>query len=276
MATKTATEKVKRRGRPVFEFEDGREEEIFHSIRRAVSLKRNAPDPIWSVIKDEIAHFIRSEELKPDSRLPSEQALCELFNVSRPVIRTAIRALSDEGLVRRLPRKGMFVSPNRGSTDFLSTNLSVFGDMVAKGHSVDTKTLSFARRAASDDEIRMLDLEPGGSVISIARVYIVDGRPITFTQLSLPGERLPDMEKLDIENRSIHETIRLHFGFEVKRADRWFAAGPATEQVAAHMGVSLGMPMIIIDSLAYDQNDRPIELYHSYYDSNVARIHLKV
>lgn len=269
-------EKRSRRGRPGFEFEDEESSEIFRRIGRIVKEQRSDSAPLWSIIKEEFSTIIRNGDLKPGSRLPSEQTLCNLFAVSRPVIRSTIRALSDDGLVLRLPRKGMFVAPSRANSDFLSSNLSVFGDMTAKGHKVDAITLEFERRAPNQREREVFGIDTGGSVIHICRIYLIDDRPLTFTWISLPGHRLPGMEKLDIDHRSIYETMRQHYGVEVCRAERWFAAAPATEEVAMRMGLSLGVPMIVIDSISYDQNDQPIEMYHSYYNSNVARVHLKV
>ena len=276
MTVATNRRKRTQRGRPGFEFDDRQSERVFHRIGQVVRARRGEGTPLWSLVKDELVGAIRTGKLKPESRLPSEQALCDLFDVSRPVVRSAIRALSDDGLVLRLPRKGMYVAPVRAIADFPSSNLSVFGDMTAKGHKVDTLTLEFGRRNPNEREREVFGIGKTGSVIHIRRIYLIDDRPLTFTRISLPGHRVPDMEKLDIDHRSLYETMRLHYGIEVCHAERWFTAGPATEEVSADMGISLGVPMIIIDSIAYDQYGRPIEMYHSYYDSNVARIHTAV
>lgn len=57
---------------------------------------------------------IHSGRFPAGSRLPSERALVELFAVSRPVVREALRGLAGSGLVRVLPGKGSYVRDAEG------------------------------------------------------------------------------------------------------------------------------------------------------------------
>jgi GntR family transcriptional repressor for pyruvate dehydrogenase complex len=52
---------------------------------------------------------ILSGEWPVGTRLPSERQLAEHYGVSRPVVREALRALSEHGLVEILPGRGSFV-----------------------------------------------------------------------------------------------------------------------------------------------------------------------
>jgi GntR family transcriptional repressor for pyruvate dehydrogenase complex len=45
----------------------------------------------------------------PGQRLPSERELAELHNVSRPVVREALRSLHERGLIDVLPNRGSYV-----------------------------------------------------------------------------------------------------------------------------------------------------------------------
>ncbi|MCE7029679.1 FadR/GntR family transcriptional regulator [Jiella avicenniae] len=55
-------------------------------------------------VYEALARLISAGELTSGSRLPAEGELCQLFAVSRPVVRTALARLRDEGLIE--PRKG--------------------------------------------------------------------------------------------------------------------------------------------------------------------------
>lgn len=264
------------RGRPSYDLEDQEAAENFRALCAGFVLDRAAPAPLWVQLKNQIGAAIREGNLPPESRLPSEQALCSLLDVSRPVVRAAIRALSDEGSVVKLPRKGMFVSPERRQTDFLNANISVFGDMAAKGISVSTDTLEFFRAPANARERQVFNLPEAGTVIRLRRMYRMEGHPITLSWISLPGHRVPDMEKLDMTNRSLYETLRTVFGIEVRRAERWFTAEMPSPEAVKLMKVDAHQPIIVIESIAYDQAGEPVEFYTAYYDSNHARIHISV
>ena len=108
----------------------------------------------------------------------------------------------------------------------------------------------------------------------VVRVYRVDGAALTHTEISLPAHRLPGMEKLDIENRSIFDTINRHYGLKPQRADRWIKAAVAVPPVAERMGVEPGTPLLRIESVAFDFNGNALEYYDAYYNPDVSPLHI--
>jgi GntR family transcriptional regulator len=267
--------KTKLRGRPRYDDEDSSATISFRRIA-AGNLDRGEMAPLWVQLKNRIQTAIENKVIEAQSRIPSEQALCEIFDVSRPVIRAALSALAAEGFVIKIPRKGMFVAGQRREVDFMTSNLGVFGDLTAKGHTVTAKTFEFYRDRPNETEKRVFGIPDEGSVIRITRVYSSDGNPITLTHISLPGHKVPGMEKLDIENRSVFQTIKEQYGLTVKRAERWFTTQMPTEEAMARMGVPSNMPLIAIESIAYDHDGAALEYYNAFYNSAVARIHLKI
>jgi GntR family transcriptional repressor for pyruvate dehydrogenase complex len=61
-----------------------------------------------------IKELIRSEKLKAGDKLPNEMQLAELFGVSRPTVREAVKGLMSENLVEIVRGKGTFVAQNPG------------------------------------------------------------------------------------------------------------------------------------------------------------------
>jgi len=57
-----------------------------------------------------IADLIRSQELRPGARLPSERELAGRLGVSRPTLREALRSLQSEGRVEIRHGSGVFVA----------------------------------------------------------------------------------------------------------------------------------------------------------------------
>ncbi len=55
--------------------------------------------------------MVKAGNLKPGDRLPGERELAELFNVSRPTIREAVKALGLLGVLKSRHGGGIFVSP---------------------------------------------------------------------------------------------------------------------------------------------------------------------
>src|ERR1700692_4436813 len=71
----------------------------FRSVARALSLSDK--------VAEQLTEAILSRQLAPGERLPSERELGEKFNVSRTVVREAVRSLAARGLVRVTSGRGV-------------------------------------------------------------------------------------------------------------------------------------------------------------------------
>jgi len=65
--------------------------------------------PLGQAIARQLQDMIRSGELQPGEKLPSQRVLSEQLKVSRPSLREALLTLETLGLVRTLPARGTFV-----------------------------------------------------------------------------------------------------------------------------------------------------------------------
>lgn len=65
---------------------------------------------LGDVVYEELAALLRSKELPPGSRLPSENALAQRFRVSRPVLRQALARLRAEGRIATRKGAGNYVA----------------------------------------------------------------------------------------------------------------------------------------------------------------------
>jgi len=66
-------------------------------------------DRLYEQVADRILELISSESLCPGDKLPSERVLAEKLQVSRTVVREAIRALSVRGVIKVKPGCGTFI-----------------------------------------------------------------------------------------------------------------------------------------------------------------------
>lgn len=263
-------------GRPSFDQADKPAADHFQRVCGHISLSKTLKVALWRQLAEQFEAVIRNGALEPHSRIPSEEALAEMFGVSRPVIRNAMQALARRGLVVKLHRKGIFVGSPPLETDFLTTNLSVYDDMVGRGYRVSSTTHEFTRAEPNDRERETLKLSADDTVVRVGRVFLMDDRPLTYTNMSLHGGKVPGLEALDIEDRSILGLIRERYGVRLRRAERWFKAVIAPDDICVAMKVPRGTPLIWIESVAYDSSNSPVEFYRAYYNSDVARIHMSI
>ena len=65
--------------------------------------------PLYALVKDHILENIRSGAWEPGRRVPSENELVERFQISRMTANRALRELTAEGFLARVPGVGTFV-----------------------------------------------------------------------------------------------------------------------------------------------------------------------
>ncbi|MCL4764999.1 MAG: FadR family transcriptional regulator [Hyphomicrobiaceae bacterium] len=92
--------------------------------RKSIDLgaTRSVPLARPSGLPDEIAKRLRNEvlkgTLKAGDKLPSEQQLCRMFGVSRPVVREAISRLKYDGVLESFQGRGVFVREDGSGSSF--------------------------------------------------------------------------------------------------------------------------------------------------------------
>ena len=69
--------------------------------------------PIYLQLREIMRNKIEDGEYMPGTAIPSENKLSESFGINRITIRNAVDALVNEGLLRRVQGKGVFVVGNK-------------------------------------------------------------------------------------------------------------------------------------------------------------------
>lgn len=231
---------------------------------------------MWRQLAEQLETVIRRGGIEPKSRMPSEEALAKKFGVSRPVVRSALQKLALRGFVVKLHRKGVFVGEPKPETDFITTNLAAYDDLVSRGHKVTTKTFEVYRAAPDEREREALQLENNSTVVRLVRGFWMDGEPISHAHISFHGDKVPGLENVEIEGKPILRYIQQTYGRKLARAERWLKAVLPSADVAKDMDIPIDLPMIWVESIAYEADNSPLEYYRAHYNSDAALVHLLV
>lgn len=118
-------------------------------------------------LSDEVAETllreVRQGSMQAGERFPSERELSEQFNVSRTVIREAIRSLAGKGVITVQPGRGLAVARVEASTVRESMSLYLQGmdqldyEMVHEVRAtIELEIAALAASRANEDEVRAL------------------------------------------------------------------------------------------------------------------------
>ncbi len=242
-------------------------------LKSETIISRDADVPLWKQLKSILQGQIQDGQLQADSQIHSEHELCRIYGVSRTVVREALNELVHDRFVYRIKGKGTFISGRKEEQDFAGSNIGFSGEMIGKGREVVTKILKQTLAKPSAREKRMLRLDPHQSVVKIRRLMIIDDQVRMLVDMSFPADLVSGFENVNLRNRSIYDVLKRSYGLAPSSSERWIEAILPTAKQAASLNVSMGTPLLGIESCAYLSDGRVFEYYYGIHRSDISRLH---
>ncbi len=131
---------------------------IISFVFRPIKPKRVADE-----IVEQVEGLIRSGDLKPGDKLPSERELAESFQVSRASLREAINRLESKGLIVSIQGEGTFVRAITEKTfenplnDLLSKDPNLLWELMEVRKILETWCVLRSVDMATDDDLKALN-----------------------------------------------------------------------------------------------------------------------
>lgn len=200
-------------------------------------------------------------DAQPHAALPTERELQDRLGVSRDTVRRAVRELISRRLVYNIQGSGTFVAPQESSARVPSLR-SFTEDMLARGHSPHSLTLTCHIVAAPLSVQRDLALAPGSQVIEISRLRKADGSPIALETACFLPEAFAQMQPE--VSTSLDAQMRAN-GYQVETAQVKITATNLTQKEARHLGVPQGAAALRIDKVGYTARGLAVESTQTLY-----------
>jgi GntR family transcriptional regulator len=229
------------------------------------SIDHQSPIPYYLQVKEIIRERIKNGTWQPNDQLPSEAELCEMFQVSRTVVRQALQDLIHERLVTRRKGKGSFVAQAKISEQLVQKLTGFYHDMVEQGYKPVTHVLKQQIIPATHQVAEHLLIEPGTSVIEIVRLRFVEHTPIVLVTSYLPYSLCPNLVNDELSNQSLYDLLEKKYHIYIARGRRVMQCVPASEQEASLLEVGKGVPLFLLDSISYLSDGTPVEYYFAFH-----------
>ncbi|WP_171053987.1 GntR family transcriptional regulator [Arenibacterium halophilum] len=224
----------------------------------------NAVTPLYHQITLVLRERIEAGYYGPEGRIPSELDLSKEFDVSRITVSRAINDLAQEGLVERRRGAGTRVigsALNRPVTAGIGGLLQSLNDM---GSRTQVKVLEYGFVSPSPDVQAALDLPADARVQRAVRVRSFKGEPFSYLTSFLPDDIGGQFDDKALGQHSMMELLKLA-GVEVGSAEQSFSASLADPQTGAALDVVVGTPLLSINRVVRDRQDRPVEYLRILY-----------
>ncbi len=129
-------------------------------------------------IYNDLMDSIEKGDIKPGEKLPSENELMDIYNVSRDTVRKALDLLEGNGYIHKIKGKGSFVL-DINKFDFPITGIVSFKELSQK-LGIRSNTLVQELDLINPDKYltKKLELSKGDLVWRVIRVREIDGKKI--------------------------------------------------------------------------------------------------
>ncbi len=232
--------------------------------------------PYYIQLIDILKEKVQSGKWVAGNQIPGEQDLCEMYGVSRTVVRQALRELELDGVITRRKGKGTFISSPKINEGLVQKLTGFYQDMVERGLKPTTRVLHRNVVPASEKVARFLDIAPGDKVIDLLRLRSVDDEPIQLVTSYIPLEICPALATVDLTNQSLYQFMERECGIFIAKGRRTVEAVLANETEAALLGIERGAPLLMLDSISYSESGKPIEYYHALHRGDRSRFEVEL
>lgn len=216
--------------------------------------------PLYKQLIQKLRNDIASGLYPVNSRIPSEQELCQTYRVSRVTVRKALLDLTQEGLLKRHQGKGTFVSIPRIQKDLLEIT-SFHSACQLMGATPSTKVLHSTIKNADAQDIAQLHLATDDKVIEIFRIRLADDEPVMLENNHFPIQYEYLLQE-DL-SASLYQALSNH-QVEPTQAVHDISLCYATQGQAKHLGLEAGAALLQLFEVIFDQNGLPLHTSHQF------------
>ena len=237
-------------------------------MRLQPAVDRASPLPLYAQVKRQLRGVILSWP-SDDDRFHTEQALCELYGVSRATIRQAVAELEEEGLLAR--RQGSGTRVIRPKIDESFSPLTSFSKQWAQsGRSLKVELLRCERALPCPAPFaEMLGLPAGAQTACIERFRLAGAMRIVWDQRYIPLTVAEGIPRRDFAKVSLVDLLARKVEFD--RGESQLEAGLAGEEHAERLDLLPHDPVLIRHLTYFATDGRPVMAGVSVYRADQVR-----
>jgi GntR family transcriptional regulator len=218
-------------------------------------------------VQDELRQRIDQGRLPAGSRLPSEPDLAAELQVSRATLREALRALEEEGLLRRRQGSGTYVADRPRMANSLDVNFGVTEAIRAAGMRAGIANGRHWVEPASAAEAARLELEPGQDVLVVERVRTAEDKPVVLSRDVVPSRLVGDRAQVveQMLRASIYEVLERDLGVVIHHGVARFRPVRADHAVAGRLSVPRGELLLYLWQVDYAEDGAAVLSSHEFH-----------
>ena len=242
----------------------------------AIFLDKTSAVPLYEQLRCKLLTAITSGNMPVGTKLPTEEELCAALAISRPVARQAYNCLIEEGFIERMRGKGTFVRSMDTRGRFLNQQLSFASEMKILNLEYRTEVLQQEWMTGKDGPSSLLGIKEKERCFHLTRMRYVSGAPFVLVENYVPETLFPGIDRFDFARESLYAVMARDYGVVPRASHRTLAARLADDRFAALFHVQPGMPVLQVENLVRDQQNRTIDYSREFLDGTTQKFEFEV
>lgn len=216
---------------------------------------------------------IESGAWAPHEQLKSEPELAAELLVARGTVQKAISELVMQRRLYRVRGKGTFVSEQVVESALAQSLLSLSEALDLQGVAVLTNVLACTPLRKAPLWVRSA-LQPtaGELVLHLRRVKEVMDGPFAVLDNYVNLAQFPGIQRINFAERRLFDVIEHDYGFRIDWGSRVFDIAEADDELARHLAVAVGTPLMRLQQATYTMGNAPIECSYVWIRSDRVRV----
>ncbi|NMH96186.1 GntR family transcriptional regulator [Pseudonocardia acidicola] len=178
----------------------------------AQQLDRRSPLPLWAQLQADLQERLTAGEF--DAEFPGELALVEAYGVSRYTVRSALRALREEGLVVAERGRAPRVADRTEIEQPLGALYSLFASVQAAG--LEQRSIVRVLDIRADGVAAAhLDLDGSTPLLYLERLRLAGDAPLALDRVWLPAAIAGPLLDADFGHTSLYAELAARTGVRV-------------------------------------------------------------
>jgi GntR family transcriptional regulator len=236
-----------------------------------VPLNRDSPLPLFFQVRERLLTIIARWD-RGDERFLTDEEISERYAVSRTTVRQAISALVSEGLLRRIPGNGTFVTARR-LEEQLEPGMDIRGQWSSSFLPMEVQVLDFYRAPANAAEAKLLGVSIGAEILHVRRLRKAGGVPIALDERCILGELVQQWTEENARGSMLHQ---LWEGRPLRTGDLLLEAALGEPEERALLHLMPGAPVMIRTLVYEDMEGRRVMAGRSVHRADLMRYRVRI
>lgn len=219
--------------------------------------------PLYLQLRDMIKGLINSGEIKKGDKIPSENELCQKYNVSRITVRNALSQLEEEGYIIKKQGKGSFATKPKLFRPLLDT-ISFSESCKIAGMTSSSLVLKREILPLNEKLKNELKLTDDDKILYIQRLRLANGEPIMLENNYYSYQHYAFLIDEPLTG-SLYELLKEKKNIICNQAiSNIITVTVADKELVKLLQVPIGAPLFVMKGVMGDEHNQPVHYSLQY------------